>query len=199
MSEKLNRTALWLVLAVLVAAGLVLAWKVGYRTQQPLGPEVVTKLLGTFFVLALFVERTLEVFITAWRGKETVTRENELQAAKEALAKNAADSTLQQAVKDKSDWLVGYKCETQSIALRCGVVLGILIAAVGVRSFNTFVGQTAEPSAVAFWNNMQAGTFRVLDVLISGGIVGGGSEAIHKMMNVITGFFDATTKKVKNP
>jgi hypothetical protein len=38
-----------------------------------------------------------------------------------------------------------------------------------------------------------------LDILISGGIIGGGSDAIHKMMNVITGFFDATAEKLKTP
>jgi hypothetical protein len=199
MSERRKLGVLWVILAVLLVGGLVLASNVGNLSlNAKLGVGDVTALLTTFFVLALFVERTLEVFITAWRGEETVKRENELQTMKQALAQNPTESTLQEPVKTKTDWLVEYKCETQAIALRSGLVLGILIAAAGVRSFDTFVTGSVVTNSTSFWPNIQTGTFNVLDVLVSGGIIGGGSNAIHKMMNVITEFFDATAKKVKN-
>lgn len=188
----------WFILAVLLVGGLVLASKTGSFEQTKFGAGDVLKLLGMFFVLALFVERTIEVFITAWRGEKTVQGQSDLEAAKQALAKQPADTSLQAAVKDRADWLAQYKCETKDIALRSALVLGILIAAVGVRSFHIFVTGSLTPSPVASWANTQSITFQVLDVLISGGIIGGGSEAIHKMMNVITEFFDATTKKVQN-
>ena len=200
MTEKMNLIVVWMILAILLVGGLVLASNVGHLSlNKNLGAGDVTKLLATFFVLALFVERTLEVFITAWRGEKTVKGEDELQTAKQALAQNPADTTLQASVKDKTEWSVGYKCETQAIALRAGLVLGILIAAVGIRSFDIFVAPLTVVHEDTFWFNMQAGTFNVVDVLVSGGIIGGGSDAIHKMMNIITEFFDATAKKVKNP
>ena len=198
--DKMKLAVVWGILAVLLVGALVLATKVGdLSLNKSLAVGDVTKLLTTFFVLALFVERTLEVFITAWRGEETVKGEDDLQTAKQALAQNPADSALQAPVKTKTDWLIQYKAETKAIALRCGLVLGILIAAVGVRSFGTFVGRPVEPTSMKFWFYMQIGTFNVLDVLVSGGIIGGGSDAIHKMMNVITEFFDATANKVKKP
>jgi hypothetical protein len=199
MDEKRKLIVFWLILAVLLAGALFLASKVGPLKLQTFGPTDVTKLLSTFFVLSLLVERTLEVFITAWRGEETVKRENELEAVKQALAQAPADTVLQGEMKSKKDWLTGYKCETQAIALRSGLVLGILIAAVGVRSFNIFVEEPVVPNSATFWSILQRGMFYVLDALVSGGIIGGGSEAIHKMMNVITEFLDATAKKVKNP
>ena len=198
MDEKNKLRFVWGILAILLVGGLVLASQVDKSLSLvPFGPADVTKVLTTFFVLALFVERTLEVFITAWRGEETVKREDELQTVKQALPQNPTESALQ-GVKTKTDWLVEYKCETQAIALRSGLVLGILIAAVGVRSFHTFVGPV-DPSKMGSWFKLHTATFSVLDVLVSGGIIGGGSDAIHKMMNVITEFFDATTKKVKTP
>lgn len=195
MGEKKRLIVLWLTLAVLLVGGLVLAAKVGSLTLKPFGPVDVTKVLTTFFVLALFVERTLEVFITAWRGDETAKRENNLQAAKDALAQNPADANLQEGVNKATQELTEYKCETKAIALRAGLVLGILIAAVGVRSFDTFVDARFDPKT--FWDRAQAAIFFVLDALVSGGIIGGGSDAIHKMMNIITEFLDATAKKVK--
>lgn len=200
LSERAKLLVLWVILAILLVGGLVLASNVGNRSLNPkLGVGDVTALLTTFFVLALFVERTLEVFITVWRGKETTKRENELQTVKQALAQSPAESALQEPMKEKTDWLVEYKCETQAIALRSGLVLGILIAAAGVRSFSTFVGGPVVPNPTPFWSSVQTGTFYVLDVLVSGGIIGGGSNAIHKMMNVITEFFDATAKNMKSP
>ena len=198
MDEKTKLAVVWVILAILLVGGLVLASKVGSLSPKDLGVGDVTKLLTTFFVLALFVERTLEVFITAWRGGETVKRDDELQKVMKALAKNETDAALQGNVKAMSERFAEYKCETQAIALRSGLVLGILIAAVGVRSFNTFVEGPVVPNTTTIWLDIRAGTFNVLDVLVSGGIIGGGSDAIHKMMNVITEFFDATAKKVKN-
>lgn len=198
MNENRKLKLLWVILGILLVGALALASKVGdLAINKGLSVGDVTKLLTTFFVLALFVERTLEVFITAWRGQETVKRENEIQAANQALAQNSTDSALQEAVKTQKNWLSEYKCETQAIALRSALVLGILIAAVGVRSFNIFVARPVAADPTTFWYNLQAGTFNVLDVLVSGGIIGGGSDAIHKMMNVITKFFDATAKKLE--
>jgi hypothetical protein len=199
MEEKRKLRILWVVLAALLLGGLVLGAKVGFLTPKAFGAGDITKLLGRFFVLALFVERTLEVFITAWRGKETVQRENELKAAKESVLLSPPDPSDPQVIKDKANWLAAYKCETQAIALRSALVLGILIAAVGVRSFNIFVEEPALPQPAQWFSQLQLGTFHVLDVLVSGGIIGGGSDAIHKMMNVITEFLDATASKMKTP
>ena len=57
--KKSERIVFWLVLAILFVGGLTLAWNVFYLTQKPLGVGDVTKLLATFFVLALFVERAM--------------------------------------------------------------------------------------------------------------------------------------------
>lgn len=189
MNEKRQLIALWLILVALLIGAMILGSKVGFLPPKDFGAGEVTKLLGRFFVLALFVERTLEVFITAWRGEKTVKLEQELKIAKES------SPPVPQNVKDTTEKLTEYKCQTQSIALRSALVLGILVAAVGVRSFNVFID---EPK-IQWFNNLHKGTFNVLDVLVSGGIIGGGSEAIHKMMNVITEFLDATAKKAKNP
>ena len=170
-----------------------------FSPVKDFAPSAVGQLLATFFVLALFVERTLEVFITAWRGEETVKRESEVAAVQAALVPDPANPALEAMkaeMKAKSDWLIEYKCETQAIALRCGLVLGILVAAVAVRAFPTFVELPASANPTV-WVARQSVTLKVLDTLISGGIIGGGSEAIHKMMNVITGFFDATAVKIK--
>jgi hypothetical protein len=208
---------LWTALGVVFLAALVLATKVGGLPTKPFGLADVGKLLTTFFVLALFVERTLEVFITAWRGGPTAKAEHDIAgftataaaAATAAVAAGAVPNTqAQQAAQivaqdatqkanAKANWLVDYKSETQRIALRAGLVLGIVVAAIGVRAFGTFVQlPPVAADGVPAWRN---GILNVIDVLISGGIIGGGSEAIHKLMTVITGFFEQTAANLKKP
>lgn len=192
--EKRQLFVLWGILALLLIIAVILGPKVVFLPTKDFGIGDVTKLLGRFFVLALFVERTLEVFITAWRGEKTVKLEQALKNAKASL-QSPPDQPVPQEVKEAAEKLAEYKCETQSIALRSGLVLGILIAAVGVRSFNVFIDE----SKIQWVYSLHKYMYNFLDILISGGIIGGGSEAIHKLMNVITEFLDATAKRVKNP
>src|SRR5262249_42666666 len=104
MSENIKKNILWAILIILLLASLVLASRVGdLAINKNLTVGDVTKLMTTFFVIALFVERTLEVFITAWRGQETTRRDNDAQAANQALAQNPADPALQQDAKNKKD------------------------------------------------------------------------------------------------
>ncbi len=150
-----NERTLYVVLVTLSVGGLILASKVGSLSPKNFELEVVTKLLTRFFVLGLFVERTLEVFVAAWRGKETARLEGDLQSKTQALASIPLADTVkfatQQVEVDKSTTsLKQYKCDTQAIALRSGLVLGILVAAVGVRTFSNFVEPPASSGATGW-------------------------------------------------
>ena len=44
----------------------------------------------------------------------------------------------------------------------------------------------------------QATVFNGMDILITGGLIGGGSEGIYKLVTLITDFLDTTRAKTKN-
>src|SRR5262245_21168121 len=126
MSEDRRLRIFWVILAILLGGGFLLATKVGALVTVEVTAASVTKLLTTFFVLALLVERTLEVFVSAWRDEDKTHLDNELKSLQAQLEKNPADPSLQLQIAAKTKVLTEYTCDTRAVSLRAGLVLGIL-------------------------------------------------------------------------
>jgi hypothetical protein len=211
---------------------------------KPFGINEIMQLLTLPFFISLLLERSLEVFITTWRGPIAeqldmgiqqqniiITQKRELIAklenqisvleneqmnlsqskegslepqilsdkfiyAKEYLTKvrpqidelNARLSDL----NDKERRRIAYKSETRTIALWTSLLFGLLISILGVRLI--------EPLMIIddVINPIQVNIFRCLDILLTGGLISGGSEGIHKLIQVIVDFLEATSKQVKH-
>lgn len=170
-------------LAVIVASVLI-GLHVGALERKPNSASAALQLLGTYGVIALVVERTLEVFISAWRGQVTTQLFVAVESARRRLEAAPTSFSRQQAVEEHERSLTDYRVHTQRIALRAGVTLGLLISAIGLRTLDIFV---AVPPAGA-----PHVLFTILDMVVTAGMIGGGSEAVHKLMKAVTGFLDAT-------
>src|SRR5690606_11093302 len=77
--------------------------------------------------------------------------------------------------------------------LRLGFLFGIAVATVGIRALEGLLA----PGALQLAPMGQGVAFRVVDVLMTGGVIAGGSEAIHKLIQLFTTFMEATTRRVK--
>lgn len=84
-----------------------------------------------------------------------------------------------------------YKSDTRTIALWTSLLFGLLISAIGIRSIEPLV-------VIDFSNPIQIVIFRCLDGLLTGGLIAGGSEGIHKLIQVFIDFMEATSKQIKN-
>lgn len=127
---------------------------------NPVTMESITDLLVPLFVIAAFLERALEVFISSWRG----VGEEGLEGAE--LAK--------------------YKAHTKRIAFLSAVSGGVLISIAGIRVLHPLTDWDAELDGI------QGQLFDFLDILITGGLLAGGSEGIHQVFSVITDFLKKT-------
>ncbi|WP_414544388.1 hypothetical protein [Nostoc sp. CCY0012] len=86
---------------------------------------------------------------------------------------------------------VAYKSDTRIIALWTSLLFGFLLSGIGIRSI--------EPLVVIDLNNpIQIIIFRCLDALLTGGVISGGSEGIHKLIQVFINFMEATSRQIKN-
>ncbi len=84
-----------------------------------------------------------------------------------------------------------YKADTRIIALWTSLLFGLLISAIGVRSI--------EPLVIIDLNNqIQVVIFRSLDALLTGGLIAGGSEGIHQIIQVFINFMEATSRQIKD-
>ena len=206
-------------------------------TFKPFGFNEVSQLLTFLVLVSLFLERSLEVFISTWRHPREEEIDNDIQnnervfAEKKALrekkieqpqivttkveqeiSKEPTKLTTETAVEnipantakltDELDEEMAklsenkqkrsqYKSQTRKIALWTALFFSLLISAAGVRSLDGLVQSTG-------LNSIQQIVFRCLDTLLTGGLIAGGSDGIHKVTQVFTTYFEETRNGFTN-
>jgi hypothetical protein len=140
-----------------------------------------TGVLAPMLVLATVVERVLEVLWTWWEGvavkaKETLIERGDDQAEKDKLARDP--DYVRKLLLDNPT----YKESKRLLTLVAGSLLGMFLAVVtGVRFFQmTFAAlQMPQPSVYAGTHDI----IPLFDVLITGLILGAGSQPAHAIIN----------------
>jgi len=206
-------------------------------TFKPFGFDDVSQLLTFLVLVSLFLERSLEVFISTWRLPREEKIDNDIQnnerviAEKKALREKKIEqpqivtTKVEQEIskappKLKTETAVEnipanttkltdeldeemaklsenkqkrsqYKSETRKIALWTALFFSLLISGVGIRSLDTLV----QPTGL---NSIQQIVFRCLDTLLTGGLIAGGSDGIHKVTQVFTTYFEETRNGMKD-
>lgn len=155
---------------------------------RPLTPQVFAGLIGWLFAVSLFVERAVEVVVMVFRDQQAdLLNEVETRATAivTALAGNitASQADREKAAKDAAvahEQIVVYRAETKEIALLTGFVFGIFVSLAGVRALHGLLLDATTTSSL----------FNVADIVITGAMLAGGSEGIHRMANAYTSFMD---------
>ena len=174
---------IWMALLAIVLAIVVLAQ--GDSLTPIEIPEGATPFqtalvqLGVLYVIALFVERSLEVLIKAWRQAEKTRLDEETRSA-ERDSKLAAEKKLQE-----------YKVGTQRRALLLGLTLGVLVSLAGVR----LLGPIFEFADAG--TSFQRAVFQFTDIALTAGLIAGGSATIHELMALIDDFLRTSRKRAK--
>lgn len=138
--------------------------------------------LGILYIVALFVERSLEVLIKAWRQGGKSRLEESARSAE-----NAAKAEAEKALEE-------YRAGTQKRALLVGLTLGILVSLSGVR----LLGPIFEFGVTDGWSFQQA-VFQFTDIIVTAGLIAGGSATIHELMALVDDFLKASRKRTKQP
>jgi len=169
---------------------------IGGKTEDVVAFKSLSRdsVLGTLtwlFIVATFIERAVEVIVSTCRDAEANALEHAVDTAQDkidAQAKVAPGAVpnldpLHAAQKE----LLDYRSATKELAMCISFVLSIFVSLAGVRAFGSIVDSV--PSAN--W------LFSVADIIVTGAVLAGGSDAIHQMMNVIMNFFDNAADKAK--
>ena len=85
-----------------------------------------------------------------------------------------------------------YKEVTARIAFLIGLSAGILISIVGVRVLDPLIDFDTTMATA-----LQVSVFKFADIVVTGGLIGGGADGIHKLVSVITDFLDQTRAKIR--
>jgi len=114
-------------------------------------PSEVLQLLAGILLVALFMERALEVFITTWRGPDAAQLDLSLKKSKDRIIKLEqmgdvqADEiqnkleTERKSLENARVTRAKYRSQTQRIALWTSLIFGLLISAIGFRALQSIV------------------------------------------------------------
>jgi hypothetical protein len=159
----------------------------------------LTELSGLLAPLAFasaVVERAVEIVVSPWRDADASKLEKAISVIKARPADPAADAQNAKDLMAASDRLDEYRGDTQQIAFGVSLTLSILVSMAGVRALAPFAD-------VAKLNNQvvtkpgQHLFFLCVDVVLSAGLLAGGADGIHSVVNAVTSFFDNTVAKPK--
>jgi hypothetical protein len=125
----------------------------------------VAQTLAPLFAVAAFIERAVEIVISTWRD---------------------AGADLRGGPN-----LVEYKRQTKSYAYMLSFGLSLFASAVGVRGLSSLV----DPSKLGALSPRQHLWFTGFDVVLTALLLSGGSDGIHQVVTMITGFLDSTKAK----
>ena len=191
-----NRIVGVIIITVILAASI-------YYFLQPISfnDNALTdalKMLGYLFVISLIMERAIEVFLSTWRGGEADLKDleiqkltgqlNELTDANEETGKiDKIRSDLESLKKERTE----YRIKSRAIALWTGLIFGIIVAGIGIHT----LGALVDMEKVVYYPQLIA--LRTIDIVLTGSMLAGGSEAINKIMKVYTTFMQTTVDKAK--
>jgi len=140
---------------------------------------VLNRMLAIALV-ALVVDRATEVYVASWRrlGDERI---NELlEEAREALPDSAA--AMRRLKRERAH----YRMQTRRIRFLVALLLGVLVACVGLRVLDGVI------TIDRYWIENPAWQTRVwfaVDILLTGGVIGGGAAGIHDIIKTLSGQF----------
>lgn len=185
------RRPVLLSIAILAVAGVAVSVGLGaLRPQDNL--TLFGSLLATLVVVSAIIERALDLFLSLRHGKEgdeTATRvaqsRKQLEAAQTANAKALAAGQptmdlqpLQKALKEAQDLRKTSRAKTRDLATVGGVLMGVVISAIGFRALATLVVLSDTASTA------QRTAFDFFDIVFTGAVLAGGSDGLHKLMEV---------------
>ena len=161
------------------------------------GPNEIFQLLTVIAFVATLQHSAVEVFISTWRDPEEEDMNAELERYDERLkAPKLSEENrvkINEARKDVELRKKKYKAGTRKVALWASLFLGVFISVVGVRALESLVS----PAEIAKLSEYQALGFRLMDVLLTGSLISGGTEGVHQVTNIFGNFLNSTAEKAK--
>ena len=163
----------WLPVAVMVAAFVLLAVIVDKELSGvaifdfDLTADDYTGLLVHVVIVTIIVERSLEVFNMVWR-----------RPAREKLELDIEHETNKGKKQELEHELKAYRARTRTLAMYLGFTVGVVIAMAGVNTLGVLFDVTELP-------RVQAALFKAADIVITAGLIAGGSKALNETTKAI--------------
>jgi hypothetical protein len=168
--------------------------------------DQITRTLAVLVFMSVITERAVAVFTTssrqthdyAERRWQMTLRQRHLDwvlGERGSIPEKEWSERYSEALKDLESaslpvqW---YDAETERIAVRLGLAVGLLLAAVGVRALAPLLAESPG-SMITF---LQRTSFNVLDIALTGAVIGGGSKGVRSLAQTLLDIIAIPTRKL---
>ncbi len=149
----------------------------------------VLAIITSMFVVAVFMERSIEAILIPVRAPDRQKLEQELEDI-------GTDDSKKGKQIEKERELQTYKLNTAKYANWLSICFGLIISVVGIRTLAGLVN----PDDLKALGDIHRTLFSFVDIVLTGGVIAGGSAAIDKIGRKISESFKltaATDEKAK--
>ncbi len=172
---------IFLVLGILLVIGIIFSV---YPQIAPIKADLtfqsIVGVLGGILVIVLLVERVTEIAISIWRDAGA----DDLRLKIDTLSKDKSKTgDLTQAKDDLTD----YQGDTKSIALMIGFSIAVIVCAAGVGLLSSIVDMS----------KANVNFMRGIDILLTSGLIAGGSDGFHQFTSTLETFFNESKKNME--
>lgn len=158
--------------------------------KEDLGPTTIAGAIGGLFVIALLIERFLEIFVSVWRAPEAEKKKN----AVNSYSDQEKSAKAAQFKKDQQE-LTDYQSQTKSLTLLIGFALSVLVCVAGIGLISDIIDLEAINGEE---QETQKSLLRVIDIILTASLLAGGSDGMHQFVSSLETFFKETKKKLQN-
>jgi hypothetical protein len=148
----------------------------------------VPNVMAPLVMVALFVERAVEVVMSAWRAEESQHLEAEMRAAQQEAAAGSPRPDFA-ALQSR---MITYKATSQRLSFLVSFVISLVVAMSGVRAMEMLV---VPESIKHFGSAAQTTLFVWTDVFLTATLLAGGADGLHKIVSAFTSFLDSTKQR----
>ena len=179
--------------AICVLAAILISSALGYGDLEI--SDLVVLLFYLLFI-SLVIERSIEAILNGWRRRG---KQEQMLALKYLRRKIEQEEDSQKKEKLQSNEEVlsknldVYTSVNRTLALLMGLGIGIAISALGIRILQPLVNPDMVTNMTALHRKFFAG----VDIFVTGGLIGGGSNGIHRILDMVLSYTDKVSAKNK--
>ena len=170
-----------IVLIIIVAILIHLfGWDQVIGIREDVTVDNYSKLFVNLFVITVIVERFIGVFNSIWRRSGRLERIRAVENAGTQKERIAAQNRLDV-----------YRSRTETLAMYSGFAIGIIVGLAGVHTLQVVFDAGS-------LSGSQKTLFLGTDILLTAGLIAGGSKGINAITSLLGSFLEASKEQAKS-
>lgn len=182
-------TKYWIFALAGLLAVLAIGLNFGALKLSQEGLTLFGQILGTLLMLSAVLERALDVLLSISRAEDSAKLraavDEQQRIVDEAQKQNTpVPQAMINALEDAKSVRAQFRAKTMRLAMVGGLVAGVVVSAIGFRVLRTLI----DTASLDGLGPLQNSAFDFVDIVLTGAVLAGGSDGIHKLIEVYRKF-----------